>query len=98
MWANSTAIFAHISIKKRKKRYQWKINEVNSSWILIINQYQIEITINDANCVRRNMYVARRKFMLPLPKKQENVMMAVNEIEVKTDKEENYVLGADDDN
>ena len=59
---------------------------------LINNDHKSDITTVDIKCVRRNMYVARRKLIPKLPKNQEDVITAVKKMEVKTDKEEEFVL------
>lgn len=53
---------------------------------------EYEVTINDINCVRRNLYMARRKLLPPLPKNEQDVYVAIENLCVKTNKEEEFCI------
>nr|CAI5822304.1 unnamed protein product [Callosobruchus analis] len=50
------------------------------------NEFREEIITPDINCIRRNMYMARRKILPKLPKNQEDVFNKVKEQHFSTNK------------
>lgn len=59
------------------------------------NEFSEEIHSNDIDCMRRNLYIARRKLTPALPKSQEEVVSVIEQLNPITHKEENFLLCAD---
>lgn len=60
------------------------------------NSSNEEILSRDVDNIRRNMYNARRKIISTLPKSCEDVLECVRNLELKTMKEENFVIDISD--
>ena len=60
------------------------------------NSSNEEILSRDVDNIRRNMYNARRKIISTLPKSCEDVLECVRNLELKTVKEENFVIDISD--
>lgn len=56
------------------------------------NFSNLPLTTKDISCVRRNIYAARRKSTPPLPKSQEEVLQVLVNLNLKTNRGENFLL------
>ena len=55
------------------------------------NEFSEEIHSNDIDCMRRNLYIARRKLTPALPKSQEEVVSVIEQLNPITHKEEKFL-------
>jgi hypothetical protein len=56
------------------------------------NPCNSEVFIEDINCIRENIYIARRKVWPTVPKSREEAISYLENSELKTEKEEKFVV------
>jgi len=73
----------------RRRKYKTKKNILQE---LVHNECAKEITVNDINRIRKNMYEKRRKTLPVNPKSISEVHQALNVLNIETKQKENFLL------